>query len=113
MQSDQENNDEEKSRETIDCLVSKTENIHQKMQLWSNAYENEYALRLELVTSHYAHKLEDSFLERTGPNSKYTHIVVESDYLEDFKDGADYTLTSRTIQRSTTTKTKRRILEGK
>ena len=46
MQSDQENNDEEKSRETIDCLVSKTENIHKKMQLWSNAYENEYALRL-------------------------------------------------------------------
>jgi hypothetical protein len=63
MQSDQENNDEEKSRETIDCLVSKTENIHQKMQLWSNAYENEYALRLELVTSHYAHKLEDSSLK--------------------------------------------------
>jgi hypothetical protein len=62
MQSDQENNDEEKNRETIDCLVSKTENIHQKMQLWSNAYENENALCLELVTSHYANKLEDSFL---------------------------------------------------
>lgn len=93
MQSDQENNDDEKSRETIDRLVSKTEKIHQKMQLWSNAYENEYALRLVLVISPDDYeKLEDSFLARTDPNARYTHIVAESDYLEDFKDGPDYTL---------------------
>jgi hypothetical protein len=92
MQDDQENNDEEKNRETIDRMVSKTENICQKMQLWSNAYKNEYAIHLELVTAHDADRLEDSFLARTEPNAKYTHIIAESDYLQDSKEGPDCTL---------------------
>jgi len=39
MQSDQENRNKEKNK-AIDSIVSKREKIHQKMQLWSNAYEN-------------------------------------------------------------------------
>jgi hypothetical protein len=99
MQSDQENKDKEKNREAIDKIVSKREQIHQKMQLWSNVYENEYALRLVITTAADNYdKLKDSFLATTNPNARYTHIIAESDYLEDFKDGSEYTL-NHLIQR--------------
>jgi hypothetical protein len=63
------------------------------MQLWSNAFENEYALRLVIRAADDDYdKLEGSFLARTDLNARYTHIVAESDYLEDFKDGPEYTL---------------------
>ena len=35
---------------------------------------------------------EEFFLAKTDPNARYTHIVAESDYLEDFKEGWEYTL---------------------
>lgn len=35
---------------------------------------------------------EEIFISRTDPNAKYTHIVTESDYLEDFRDGWEYAL---------------------
>jgi hypothetical protein len=99
MQSDQENKDKEKNREAIDKIVSKREQIHQKMQLWSNIYENEYALRLVITTAADNYdKLKDSFLATTNSNARYTHIIAESDYLEDFKDGSEYTL-NHLIQR--------------
>jgi hypothetical protein len=98
QQSDQENNDKkDKNRKPIDNIVHKREKMYQKIQLWSNPYENEYALRLTKVADddedhHHHDKLEDSFLVRTDRNARYTHIVAESDYLEDFKDGWEYTL---------------------
>ena len=36
---------------------------------------------------HRAHSIA-----KTDPNSKYTHIVAESDYFEDFMEGWEYTL---------------------
>jgi hypothetical protein len=96
QQSDQQNNDKkDKNRKTIDNIVREREKMHQKIQLWSNPYENEYALRLTKVADDdddHHDKLEDSFLVRTDRNARYTHIVAESDYLEDFKDGWEYTL---------------------
>jgi hypothetical protein len=92
MQSGQENRNKEKNK-AIDNIVSKREKIHQKMQLWSNVYENEYALRLTIANADDDYdKLDDTFVTRTDPNARYTHIVAESDYLEDFKDGPEYTL---------------------
>lgn len=35
---------------------------------------------------------EESFIAKTDPDARYTHIVAESDYLEDFKEGWEYTL---------------------
>src|SRR5919198_4444573 len=95
LQPDQENNDQkDKNRNTIDNIVREREKMHQKIQLWSSPYENEYALRLTKVGDDDDHhdKLENSFLARTDRNARYTHIVAESDYLEDFKDGWEYTL---------------------
>ena len=48
MQSDQENKNKAKNK-AIDSIVSKREKIHQNMQLWSNVYENEYALSLAIA----------------------------------------------------------------
>jgi hypothetical protein len=66
--------------------------IHQKMQLWTNEQANEYALKLTISSSDDNRSLENSFLARTNPNSRYVHLVAESDYLEDLKYGWDFTL---------------------
>jgi hypothetical protein len=71
-------------------LVSNREVRHQKIQLWSNAYESEYALRLAIAAAD--NNSEESFLSKTDPKARYTHIVAESDYLEDFREGWEYTL---------------------
>jgi hypothetical protein len=71
-------------------LVSNREVRHQKIQLWSNVYESEYALRLAIAAAD--NNSEESFVSKTDPKARYTHIVAESDYLEDFREGWDYTL---------------------
>src|SRR4051794_27554141 len=76
----------------FDSVVNNKETIHKKIQLWANVYENEYALRLALSSADDNDNSEDIFIARTDPNARYTHIVAESDYLEDFKDGWEYTL---------------------
>jgi hypothetical protein len=71
-------------------LVSDKEVRHRKIQLWSNVFESEYALRLAIAA---ADNSEEFFLAKTDPNARYTHIVAESYYLEDFKEGWEYTQT--------------------
>jgi hypothetical protein len=71
------------------------ETIHNKIQLWTNESETEYALTLMIaVTDDYYDKFEDSFLARTdhNKNANYVHLIAESDYLQDLKYGWDYTL---------------------
>jgi hypothetical protein len=77
----------QKKMTKIQDLINNREERHQKIQLWSNLYESEYALRL--ASDDYS---EDFFLAKTDPNSRYTHIVAESDYFEDFREGWEYTL---------------------
>jgi hypothetical protein len=80
----------QKKTTNIQDLTSNREERHQKIQLWSNPYESEYALRLAIAAvDGYS---EDLFLAKTDPNAKYTHIVAESDYFEDFREGWEYTL---------------------
>ena len=71
-------------------LISTREERHQKIQLWSNLYENEYALRLAIAAAD--DHSQDLFLAKTDPNAKYTHIVTESDYFEDFRKGGNILL---------------------
>jgi hypothetical protein len=68
-------------------LISDEGRIHQKMQLWTNKYENEYAICLAGYD-----KPDKNFLARTNAKERYTHIVAESDNLEDLKHGWDYAL---------------------
>jgi hypothetical protein len=69
----------------IQNLISDKEVRHQKIRLWSNLN----VLRLAIAADDNS---EDSFLVKTDPNARYTHIVAESDYLEDLRDGWEYTL---------------------
>jgi hypothetical protein len=67
--------------------------IHQKMQLWTTEQVNEYALKLAISPSDNNNRsLKNSFLARTNLNSRYVHLVAESDYLEDLKHGWDFAL---------------------
>src|SRR2546428_5170910 len=78
-------------KKNIRDVISKREVIHQKIQLWSNVYESEYALRLAVAAAD-DDTSEELFLVKTDPNARYTHVVAESDYLEVFKEGWEYTL---------------------
>ncbi|HEY7079910.1 MAG TPA: hypothetical protein VH500_09420 [Nitrososphaeraceae archaeon] len=65
----------------------------QKIQLWSNVYETEFALCLPIPNSTDVIKPEELlFLAKTDPNTRYTHIVAESYHVGDFKQGWSYTL---------------------
>lgn len=79
-------------RKRFESVVNNKEAIHKKLQLWANVYENEYALRLALSSADDDDDSDDIFIARTDPKARYTHIVAETDYLEDFKDGWEYTL---------------------
>jgi hypothetical protein len=71
--------------------------IHRKMQLWTTEQVNEYALRLAISPSDDNNNriLENSFIARTNPDSRYVQLVAESDYLEDLKHGWDWDFTLR------------------
>ena len=73
---------------------NKKEELHkQKIQLWSNVYETEFALCLPIPDSADVIKPEELlFLAKTDPNSRYTHIVAESYHMGDLKQGWNYTL---------------------
>jgi hypothetical protein len=64
--------------------------IHKKIQLWTNKYQNEFALRL--VNNATATDQSQNFLAFTDPKADYIIVVAEMDYLDDLKHGWDYTL---------------------
>jgi hypothetical protein len=79
-------------------LASDKQVIHQKMQLWTNKEENEYAIRLILTNndSKFASVGEegggDEFIASTDLNAKYTHPIAETDHFGDLQNGCDYAL---------------------
>ena len=65
----------------------------QKIQLWSNVNETEFAICVPIFDAGDVIRREELvFLAKTDPNIRYTHIVAESYYLGDFKQGWNYTL---------------------
>ena len=82
----------------IRILASDKQVIHQKMQLWTNNEEKEYAIRLILTNndSRFASVREkrggDEFIAPTDPNVEYTHPVAETDQFADLQHGWDYAL---------------------
>jgi len=86
----QSSEQKQKRKTNIQNLISNREVRHQKIQLWSNVYESEYAFRLAIAAAD--DNSQELFLAKTDPKARYTHIVAESDYLEDFREGWEYTL---------------------
>ena len=64
----------QKKKTNIQNLSSNREVTHQKIQLWSNVYESEYALRLAIAAAD--ENSEELFLAKTDPKARYTHIVA-------------------------------------
>jgi hypothetical protein len=58
--------------------------------LWSNSSGTEFALRLAIAPAD--DDGEAFFLAKTDPNTKYGHVVAETDYLIDLKEGWEYAL---------------------
>ena len=74
----------------LSSILSSQNKIHKKIQLWTNKYQSEFALRL--VDDATAIDQSQNFLAVTDPKADYIRVVAEIDYFGDLKHGWDYTL---------------------
>ena len=74
----------------LSSIPSSQNIIHKKIQLWTNKYQNEFALKL--VDNYTATDQSQNFLAFTDPKADYIIVVAEIDYFDDLKHGWDYTL---------------------
>ncbi len=74
----------------LSSIPSSQNIIHKKIQLWTNKYQNEFALKL--VDNATATDQSQNFLAFTDPKADYIIVVAEMDYFDDLKHGWDYTL---------------------
>ena len=85
-----------KIKEELNSIASNQNIIHRKIQLWSNRYQNEFAIRLTgdsaISISGDDNDRNNIFLAATSPNEDYITVVAETDYFDDLKHGWEYTL---------------------
>ncbi len=81
---------DKKIKKGLSSIPSSQNIIHKKIQLWTNKYQNEFALRL--VDNATATDQSQNFLAFTDPKADYIIVVAEMDYFGDLKHGWDYTL---------------------
>ena len=74
----------------LSSILSSQNTIHKKIELWTNKYQSEFALRL--VNDATATDQSQNFLAVTDPKADYIRVVAEIDYFGDLKHGWDYTL---------------------
>jgi hypothetical protein len=74
----------------LSSILSSQNKIHKKIQLWTNKYQSEFALRL--VDDATATDQSQNFLAVTDPKADYIRVIAEIDYFGDLKHGWDYTL---------------------
>jgi hypothetical protein len=77
-------------------IASKQNITHRKIQLWTNKYQNEFALRITTDSEPLATSDDNDdrniFLASTDVNEDYIRVVAETDYFEPLKHGWEYTL---------------------
>jgi hypothetical protein len=75
----------------LNSMLNSQITIHKKIQLWTNKYQSEFALRLvDNVTA--TDQSQQNFLAVTEPKADYIIVVAEIDYFGDLKHGWEYTL---------------------
>lgn len=74
----------------LSSILSSQNTIHKKIQLWTNKYQSEFALRL--IDDATATDQLQNFLAVTDPRADYIIVVAEIDYSGDLKHGWDYAL---------------------
>jgi predicted transcriptional regulator len=113
------NDNKIKTKEELSNSIASKENIiHRKIQLWTNRYQNEFAIRLTwdsaISISGDDNDSSNIFLAATNPKEEYITVVAETDYFEDLKHGWEYTLNhlveqykqeirTKSLQRNTST----------
>jgi hypothetical protein len=75
----------------LSSILSSQNKIHKKIQLWTNKYQNEFALRL-VDDATTTTDQSQNFLAVTNSKADYIIVVAEIDYFGDLKHGWDYTL---------------------
>ena len=78
--------------ESLNSIASKQNIIHRKIQLWTNRYQNEFAIRLTADSAISTSEDSKMFLAATNPKEDYITVIAETDYFEDLKHGWEYTL---------------------
>ena len=81
---------DKKIKKELSSIPSSQNIIHKKIQLWTNKYQSEFAIRL--VDDATATDQSQNFLAFTDPKADYIIVVAEMDYFDDLKHGWDYTL---------------------
>ena len=81
---------DKKIKKGLISIPSSQNIIHKKIQLWTNKYQSEFAIRL--VDDATATDQSQNFLAFTDPKADYIIVVAEIDYFDDLKHGWDYTL---------------------
>jgi hypothetical protein len=72
-------------------IEDKKKIFHKKIQLWTNDKGNEYAISL-LFNSNPKPDSITQFIASTNPNEKYTHLIAETDNIQNLQHGWNYTL---------------------
>lgn len=81
---------DKKIKKGLSSIPSSQNIIHKKIQLWTNKYQSEFAIRL--VDDATAADQSQNFLAFTDPKADYIIVVAEIDYFDDLEHGWDYTL---------------------
>jgi len=74
----------------LSSIVSSQNTIHKKIQLWTNKYQSEFALRS--VDDATATDQSQNFLAFTDAKADYIIVVAEIDHFGDLTHGWDYAL---------------------
>lgn len=75
----------------LNSMLNSQITIHKKIQLWTNRYQSEFALRL-VDNATATDQSQQNFLAVTEPKADYIIVVAEIDYFGDLKHGWEYTL---------------------
>jgi predicted transcriptional regulator len=91
---DNNNNNIKTKEELLNSIASKQNIIHRKIQLWTNKYQNEFAIRVtgDSAVSIHDDDSSNTFLTSTNPKVDYITVVAETDYFQDLEHGWEYTL---------------------
>ena len=83
--------DKKIKNKVLNSMLNSQITIHKKIQLWTNRYQSEFALRL-VDNGTATDQSQQNFLAVTEPKADYIIVVAEIDYFGDLKHGWDYTL---------------------
>lgn len=76
----------------LNSMLNSQITIHKKIELWTNRYQSEFALRLVDNDTATTDQSQQNFLAATDSKTDYIILVAEIDYFGDLKHGWDYIL---------------------